>query len=80
MPVVLRVDGFSFKFYSNDHAPPHVHAFYGGKRCRILLADFAVTFSNMKRSDETHAVRLVVENLETISRAWTEFQLRKIRT
>jgi len=30
MPTVLRVRGFRFAIYTDDHAPAHVHAYYGG--------------------------------------------------
>ncbi|HYH82540.1 MAG TPA: DUF4160 domain-containing protein [Longimicrobium sp.] len=78
MPVVLRTQGFAFGFYANDHAPPHVHVIYAGTRCRILLETLAVTHGSMKQNDQTRAVQLVAANRETLERAWTAFQLRRM--
>ncbi len=77
MPVVLRTQGFTFKFYANDHDPPHVHVCYGGAACRVLLGSLAVTHSNMKQNDEARAIQLVAANRGTLSRAWTLFQLTR---
>ena len=35
MPVVLRINGFSFGFFSREHEPPHVHVGYSGARVII---------------------------------------------
>ena len=39
MPTVLRKNGFSFKIYTEDHAPMHVHARYQNSEAVILLGD-----------------------------------------
>jgi len=78
MPVVLRTHGFAFKFYANDHDPPHVHVQYAGTACRVLLGSLAVTHSTMKQNDEGRAVQLVASNRGRLGRAWTAFQLTRI--
>ena len=30
MPTIFTIEGFRFFFYSNDHAPVHVHVQHGG--------------------------------------------------
>jgi hypothetical protein len=77
MPVVLRVGGFSFSFYANDHSPPHVHVKRAGTSCRVLLDDVLVTDSTMRPADESKAVVLVARHREELGLAWANFQLKK---
>jgi hypothetical protein len=77
MPTVLRVGGFAFGIYPGDHDPPHVHVWYAGKRCRIVLETLLVTGSNMSRSDAARAVHLVASHREELMLAWTEVKLNK---
>jgi hypothetical protein len=77
MPIVLRVEGFAFGFYSNDHEPAHVHAFYAGTKCRIILDTLQVRNDDMKESDWARAVRIVGSHRGELHAAWTEFQDRK---
>lgn len=37
MPTVLRKNGFSFKIYTEDHAPMHVHVRYQNCEAIVLL-------------------------------------------
>lgn len=38
MPVVLLINGYKFKFYSNeDDEPPHVHIIKGGGQAKYWL-------------------------------------------
>ncbi len=37
MPTVLGKSGFSFKIYTEDHAPMHVHVRYQNREAVILL-------------------------------------------
>jgi len=37
MPTVLRKNGFSFKIYTEYHAPMHVHVRYQNREAIILL-------------------------------------------
>ena len=39
MPTIHQESGFTFRFYSNDHLPMHVHAIHGGKECVFLLGE-----------------------------------------
>ena len=77
MPTVLRVDGFSFGFYSNDHAPPHVHARKGGRACKIIISTLEIVDLGMKPADQAHAASLVQEHRGFLLAAWERFQARK---
>jgi hypothetical protein len=77
MPVVLRVGGFAFKIFSNDHDPPHVHVRYAGKQCKMILSTLVMTHSDMNESEAATAVRIVVANREVLEAAWAAFHREK---
>ena len=77
MPTVLRVGGFSFGIYSGDHEPAHVHVWYAGKKCRIVLETLEVKKGSMKATDRAHALRIVASNREVLSEAWTRVRAIK---
>ena len=77
MPVVLRVGGFVFKIFSNDHDPPHVHVRYAGKRCKMILSTLVMTHSDMNESEEATTVRIVAANREVLEAAWAALHEEK---
>ena len=70
MPVVLRVDGFAFEIFSDEHEPAHVHVRYSGKKCRIVLDTLDLSRSDMNQSEESRAVRIVAEHHDELRAAW----------
>ena len=42
MPELSRFFGVVIRMHYNDHAPPHLHARYGGDRAAIALRGFGV--------------------------------------
>jgi hypothetical protein len=77
MPVVLRVGGFAFSFFGGDHEPPHVHVRYSGRKCRIVLSTLHLSNSDMNRSEEDRAVRIVAAHLDALSAAWLEVKQKR---
>jgi hypothetical protein len=74
MPTVLRVGGFAFSFYADDHAPPHVHVDYGGATVIVNLEPVRARKNlGMKTADLLAAVRLVEEHRETLLWSWAQF-------
>jgi hypothetical protein len=74
MATVHRENGFEFRIWPNDHAPPHVHAWKAGGMAKIELVD-GFGFSKvreMKPVDVVRAVRIVMENEEKLMQAWEE--------
>jgi hypothetical protein len=77
MPVVLRVDGFSFGFFSNDHDPPHVHVRYGGSNAIIEIDSLVVRKTGLRTPDLATARTLVrVHRAELLAR-WIEWKLTR---
>jgi hypothetical protein len=47
MPVVSRFFGILILMYFNDHAPPHFHVRYGGKKAVIDIEQLRVIEGNL---------------------------------
>lgn len=73
MPTVLRVGGFSFRIYPNDHEPAHVHAHSAGGRCRVDIATGAVSnVLGMKTPDAKEASRIVQARRALLTLKWEQ--------
>jgi hypothetical protein len=75
MPQVMRVDGYTFHIYLNDHPPPHVHVFRSGTRCVILIGDADSAPSlrdsgDMKPIDARRAIWMVADTWELLLIRW----------
>jgi hypothetical protein len=71
MPTVLRVEGFVFSFYPNDHEPPHVHVRYAGSRVVIEIESERIRdVAGLSDADVAYARRLVRTHREALLAAW----------
>lgn len=75
MPQVMKVDGFTFHMYPNDHPPPHVHVCRSGTWCVVLLGNGEEPVSlrenvDMKPIDARRAVWLVAAAWELLLARW----------
>lgn len=79
MATVHRENGFEFRIWPNDHAPPHVHAWKAGGMAKIeLVAGFGlVKVREMKPVDVIRAVRIVIANREKLLQAWEEIHVQR---
>jgi hypothetical protein len=74
MPVALRIKGFEFYFYSNDHEPIHMHMDKGGVTAKIVsVPEIEYEFYYDFSSRELKQIRkIATENPETLKKAWYE--------
>jgi hypothetical protein len=73
MGTVHRESGFTFRIWSEDHEPPHVHVWKGGGRARIDL--WPVAFRDqrgMKHNDIVRAVAIVQKHRDMMLNEWRE--------
>ena len=71
MPVMLRVGGYAFKIYPDDHAPPHVHVWHAGGEAIILIESAAVRSAwKMKAPAIARARSLVEAHRDELLSAW----------
>ncbi len=76
MPVILRLFGFTFYFFSREHEPIHVHiegadgyAVYDLRKDRFVQR----TVSNIKAGDLKKIEMVLDENKEMIIRTWNSY-------
>ena len=75
MPTVFEKEGYRFFFYSNDHAPKHVHVEYGGGEAAFEINDSGIALresAGMKVSELRKAEEMVIEHRTEIERKWHE--------
>ena len=71
MPTVLRIDGFRFFFFSNEHTPEHIHIEKGDMYARIELESLRITHSyNISSKDLKKLVELVEKNKKKLQKEW----------
>jgi len=74
LPKVLEKDGFFFLFYSNDHAPIHIHVRRGGGEA-VFDLDNGVELresQGMKLSDIAKAEAIATEYKQLMIKKWHE--------
>ena len=75
MPTLFTIEGFRFFFFSNDHAPVHVHVQHGGGEAAFEIAGGSVSLresAGMKVAELRRAEELVAERRDEIERKWHE--------
>jgi len=74
VPKVFEKDGYRFFFYSNDHAPLHVHVRYGDGEAVFNLLDEIILRESvgLKVKELSKAQRLITEHRVLIERKWHE--------
>lgn len=74
MPTVLRVDGFRFFFFSDEHLPLHIHVENGDGYMRVELETFKVTDKyKLSKSDEKKILSIIKEHQQKLIGAWNEY-------
>jgi hypothetical protein len=76
MPTVLEINGYRFKFYSNENdEPAHLHVTKGNGNAKIWLKpsvfeEYSYNFTVRERRD---IKALVNANYEILIKAWDEY-------
>jgi len=74
MPTVLKIDGFRFFFFSNEHEPEHIHIEKGDMYARIELESLNVTDSyNVNSKDLKKIKELIKKNKDKLKGAWNGY-------
>lgn len=75
MPVIHREAGWTLVIYSDDHPPPHVHAWYGDGEAKISIPapDEPVSVlrvTHLSTRDAVRAVRMIENHRTLLRSAW----------
>ena len=60
MPTVFILFGFIFRFYSNDHAPIHIHVIKGRTRAKFTIAPVELVENHGLKPAELKLVESVI--------------------
>jgi len=74
MPTVLRIDGYRFFFFSDEHLPKHIHIEKAESYLRIDLEKMEVTDSYKLSSREVRKLLVLTQEHRTeLLGAWDEY-------
>lgn len=66
MPEIDRISGIRICVFSNDHPPPHLHAFYGEYEALIDIREGSVIAGELPRRKLREANAYQAENQEDL--------------
>jgi hypothetical protein len=74
IPKVLKIDGFRFFFFSNEHTPEHIHIKKGNMYARIEIETLEVTDSyNCNSKEIKKMISIVKKNQKILQGKWNEY-------
>ena len=74
MPTILKIDGYRFFFFSDEHTPEHIHIEKADAYARIEIASLKVTDSyNINSKELKKLLNLVQKNKLELQGAWNEY-------
>jgi hypothetical protein len=82
MPTVLRLLGFEFVVFPNDHLPAHVHAYHGDDVVVIDVSGAEPTVRRilgMKPRDVQRAVELATAHMGVLRQGWSRLHGPRLR-
>jgi len=76
MPVVLRIKGYRFYFFSNEgHEPMHIHVEKADANCKVWLVpniNFEYAYG-LSGKEQKEILGIVKNNLDFIKKSWNEY-------
>lgn len=74
MTTVLVTLGFTFKFYSNDHEPLHIHVLKDGHKAKYSLFPVELLENHGFKPSEIRQIQTIIEeNTDKIAENWNRF-------
>jgi hypothetical protein len=74
MPTIIRVDGYSFRIYLNDHTPAHTHVVKAENEARVTLETIAVMNNlGFNQREIKRILEIAIEHQDELLAAWDEY-------
>lgn len=74
MPTILRYKGYRFFFYSDEHAPKHIHIEQSERTAKFNLEPIELVRNRGFNGKELRIIRVVIEeNINSLKKAWYEY-------
>jgi len=70
LPTLLKLEGFKFFFYANEHEPRHIHVMKGEEFAKIDLETLEVSQNYMKPKNLKRALQIVKEHRASFIKEW----------
>ena len=74
MPRLISIDGVDISMYFRDHAPPHVHAYFGDEEALITIRDGLLYEGSLPAAKLVVAQSYVQGNTEQLLARWVEYR------
>jgi hypothetical protein len=72
MPRLVSIDGVDVYMYFRDHAPPHVHAYYGDEEVLLVIRSGAIFKGAVAANKLVLVQQYVAENQDYLLARWAE--------
>jgi len=74
MPTILKINGYRFFFFSNEHTPKHIHIQKQEKYAKINIENLQILDNYKFNSKELNEIlKIVKENQQRFIKAWDEY-------
>jgi hypothetical protein len=74
LPTILKIDGYRFFFFSDEHNPQHIHIEKADAYARVELDTLEVTDRyNLNSKELKKLLKLVSQNKSKLQGAWNEY-------
>jgi len=74
MPTILKLNGYRFFFFSNEHIPKHIHIQKQQKYAKIDIESLQILDNYKFNSKELNEIlKIVKENQQKFTKAWDEY-------
>ena len=74
MPTILKIKGYRFFFFSNEHTPKHIHIQKQEKYAKIDLENLKVLNNYKFNSKEIREIlKITSKNQKEFIKAWDEY-------
>jgi hypothetical protein len=74
MPTILRIDGYRFFFFSDEHLPQHIHIEKADAYARVELNSLKVTDKyNLSSKELKKMIVIIKANKKLLQKGWNEY-------
>lgn len=73
MPKLTSIEGVDIYMYFKDHAPPHVHAFYGDDEVLVVIRDASVYAGSIPHNKMFHVNRYIADHIDDLLARWKAY-------
>jgi len=77
LPIISRFFGIIIRMFFNDHAPPHFHAEYAGRRALVNIQTLEIIDGQLSRRAQELVLDWAELHQDELMKAWNMCQLHQ---